>query len=161
MSAPFDDILVYLDGSEGSMVASMYAIMLAKQTGARLHGLYVMNTKALGDLEKAHVFISSERAEYREELEKDARRHTRHLEKTAATKGVSVTCEILEGSPSAEVGRFIRANRIDVLVIGQLNMIRSRREELTNENERMLRSVPCPVLVAKDNNAIWEMFEEN
>ena len=37
MSAPFDDILVYLDGSEGSMAASMYAILLAKETGARLH----------------------------------------------------------------------------------------------------------------------------
>ncbi len=161
MSAPFDDILVYLDGSEGSMAASMYAIMLAKETGARLHGVYVINTKALGDLVKAHVFISSEKAEFMEELKSDARRHVRHLEKTAGIKGLSVDTEILEGSPSAEVIKYVRANHIDMLVIGQLNMIRSRREELSNENERMLRSVPCPVFVAKDNDVIWNMFEEN
>ncbi len=161
MSAPFDDILVYLDGSEGSMAASMYAILLAKETGARLHGVYVINTKALGDLVKAHVFISSERAEFLEELKADARRHVRHLEKIAAMKELPVETEILEGSPSAEVLKYIRANSIDVLVIGQLNMIRSRREELANENERMLRSVPCPVFVAKDNDEIWNMFEES
>ena len=36
-NAPFLDILTYLDGSEGSLSALMYSIMLSKSTGARLH----------------------------------------------------------------------------------------------------------------------------
>ena len=48
MSAPFDDILVYLDGSEGSMAASMYAILLAKETGAR--GLRSILEKLMTDI---------------------------------------------------------------------------------------------------------------
>ena len=46
---PFSEILVYLDGSESSMSACMYAILLARSTGSRLHAVYCINTKALGD----------------------------------------------------------------------------------------------------------------
>lgn len=157
---PFSRILVYLDGSEGSMSASMYAVLLARSTGASLHALYCINTKALGDLVKAHIFVSQEKAEYLEDLNKDARRHIRHIEKLAQSKNVTVKGEIVEGSPSAEVSRYIKANGIDLLVLGPVNMIRSRREELTSENDRMLRTASCPVLVCRDDEKLWQMFEE-
>lgn len=44
-NVPFSDMLVYLDGSEGSMSAAMYAVLLAKGTGSRLHALYCINTQ--------------------------------------------------------------------------------------------------------------------
>ena len=160
MIAPFTDILVYLDGSEGSMSASMYAVMLAKSTNARLHALYVINTKALGDLVNAHIFVSQGKQEYMADLLKDASRHIRHIEKLAASKDYDVKATSVEGSPSAEVGKYIKENGIDLLVLGSVNMIRSRREELTSETDRMLRTSPCPVLVCRDDDSIWQMFEE-
>ena len=70
-SAPFLDTLVYLDGTEGSISALMYSIMLAKSTDTRLHVLYVVNTKALGDLVKSHIFVDQEKSEYLMDLKKD------------------------------------------------------------------------------------------
>lgn len=160
-SAPFLDMLVYLDGSEGSMSALMYSIMLAKNTGARLHAVYVVNSKALGDLVLSHIFIDEEKSEYLQDLKKDAERHLRHARKLALQKGVEIeTCE-LEGAPHSEVMKYIKERHIDLLVLGPVNMIRSRREELTSENDRMLRTCPCPVLVVKDSDDIWTMFEED
>ena len=157
---PFSNVLVYLDGSEGSLSAAMYAVLMAKATGARLHALYCVNTKALGDLVKARIFVSQEKAEYLEDLNKDARRHVRHVEKLASARSLEVETRIVEGSPSAEVNRYVKECGLDLLVIGSVNMIRSRREELVSETDRMLRSVSCPVLVARDDDRIWRLFEE-
>lgn len=159
--APFLDILVYLDGSEGSISALMYSIMLAKSTDTRLHVLYVVNTKALGELVKSHIFVDQEKSEYLMDLKKDAGRHIRHAEKLAAQKGIGITTSIIEGSPHTEVMNYIKRNHIDLLALGSINVIRSRREELTSENDRMLRTSPCPVIVVKDNGDIWSMFEED
>ena len=157
---PFRKVLVYLDGSEGSMSAAMYAILLAKSSSSQLHALYCVNTKALGDLVKARIFVSQEKNEYLADLNKDAHRHIRHIEKLAASKDLTVSSVIVEGSPNAEVSRYIKENRIDLLVLGSVNMIRSRREELTSETDRMLRTSTCPVLVCRDDDAVWQMFEE-
>ncbi|HIV99042.1 MAG TPA: universal stress protein [Candidatus Ornithospirochaeta avicola] len=160
-NAPFTNILVYLDGSEGSLSALMYAIMLSRSTGARLHALYVINTKALGDLVKRRIFIDQEMNEYLEDLKKDAERHLRHAERTAMQKDVNITCVKAEGSPHSEVMKYIKENHIDLLALASINTIRSRREELVSESDRMLRTSPCPVIVVKDTDDIWQIFEED
>ncbi len=160
MNGICNEILVYLDGSEGSLTSAMYAIMLAKKTNATLHALYVVNTKALGDLLKAHIFIDMEKDEYLQDLQKDSERHIRHMKKLALSKDIEVTTEVVEGAPHAEVMKYIKENDIDLLILGSINAIHSRREELVSETDRMLRTCPCPVIVVKDDEEIWDKFEE-
>lgn len=157
---PFSKVLIYLDGSEGSISALMYAIMLAKSTKAELYAAYVINTKALGDLVKSRIFINEERSEYLSDLTKDASRHIRHAEKLASSKDIDIKTAILEGSPHSEISSYVKENGIDLLIVGSVNVIRSRREELLSESDRMLRTSDCPVLVVKDNDEIWNTFEE-
>lgn len=157
---PFRNILVYLDGSEGSMTAAMYAILLASSTKASLHAVYVVNTKALGDLVKSRIFVDQEKTEFLADLKKDAGRHIRHTERLAASKDVVITAEAIEGSPHKEIISYIKQHGIDLLVLGSVNAIRSRRDELTSENDRMLRTSPCPVLVVRDSDDLWAQFEE-
>lgn len=160
MVCPFKKILVYLDGSEGAMSALMYAIMLASSTGASLHAVYVVNTKALGDLLSSHIFIDQEKLEYLEDLKADAARHLRHAKKLADSKGVGILTEKLEGAPNVMVLKYAKEHSVDLIVLGSVNKIRSRRDELMSENDRMLRTSACPVLVVKDDDSIWSMFEE-
>lgn len=159
--APYKSILVYLDGSEGSMTAAMYAILLASFSKASLHAVYVVNTKALGDLVRSRIFVDQEKTEFLEDLKKDAQRHIRHTERLAASKDVAIVTEALEGSPHKEIVSYIKDHDIDLLVLGSINAIRSRRDELTSENDRMLRTSPCPVVVVRDSDdSIWQQFEE-
>ena len=121
----------------------------------RLYGeLKALRPDAVADFH--HVL----RSEYLADLNKDAGRHIRHIEKLAKLKGVGVTGQIVEGLPSAQVVKYIKDHSVDLLVLGPVNMIRSRREELTSESDRMLRTAPCPVLVSRDDEKLWQMFEE-
>ncbi len=161
MDAPYKRILVYLDGSEGSMTAAMYAILLAASSKASLHAVYVVNTKALGDLVRSRILVDQEKSEFLADLQKDASRHIRHTERLAASKDVAITTASIEGSPHKEIISYIKNNDIDLLVLGSVNAIRSRRDELTSENDRMLRTSPCPVVVVRDaDDDIWQQFEE-
>ncbi len=161
MDAPYKRILVYLDGSEGSMTAAMYAILLAASSKASLHAVYVVNTKALGDLVRSRILIDQEKSEFLSDLQKDAARHIRHTERLASSKDVAITTASIEGSPHKEIVSYIKNNDIDLLVLGSVNVIRSRRDELTSENDRMLRTSPCPVVVVRDSDDnIWQQFEE-
>lgn len=160
MEAPYKKMLIYLDGSEASMTAVMYAIMLAKANNAELHAMYVVNAKAVQDLVKAGIFIDAERQEYLADLDADADRHLRHTHKLAESKGIGLTGVKRSGSVYAHVNDYIQEQRIDLLVLGGLSGIRSRRDELMSEVDRILRVVECPVMVVKDDETIWDRFED-
>lgn len=97
MGVPFRTIVVYVDGSEGALSAIMYAILLAKQNQARLVAAAVVNTKALGELVRAGIFVDVEREEYQRDLQSDSERYLRHAERLAKQKDVPIETVKLEG----------------------------------------------------------------
>ena len=159
MMVPFKNILVYLDGSEDSMTAAMAAIALAKRLEATLTAIYVVNTRALQDLVKARIFLDIEEQEYRRDIEGDARRYLNHVQELGLQKGIEIILVKTSGTVHTEVRNYLRNNEIDLLVLGGISEIHSRRDELLSETDRMMRTAPCPVLVVRDNDAIWDMFE--
>jgi nucleotide-binding universal stress UspA family protein len=159
MSRPIRKIMVYIDGSEQSITAAQYAIVLAKTLGSELYALYVVDTRALAELVKSHIFLDSEQEEYRHDLEGDASRYLNHVRELARRKGVAVTTEKSSGAVNVEIKNKVAEFGIDLLVIGDIPQIRSRRDELYNETERAMRSVPFPVLIAKGEDRIWDLYE--
>lgn len=159
MSRPIRKIMVYIDGSEQSITAAQYAIVLAKTLGSELYALYVVDTRALAELVKSHIFLDSEQDEYRRDLEGDATRYLNHVRELARRKGVAVTTEKSSGAVNVEIKNKVTEFGIDLLVIGDIPQIRSRRDELYNETERAMRSVPFPVLIAKGEDKIWDLYE--
>jgi nucleotide-binding universal stress UspA family protein len=152
-------ILVYVDGTEESVTAAQYAIILSRSTGAELTALYVVNTRALDDLVKSRIFLKSEEEEYKIDLERDAERYLNHVRHLAREKGVVLKTIHTSGSVKVEIKKQVSELDIDLLVIGELSRIRSRRDEFFNEAERAMRSVDCPVLVVKNNEEIWNLYE--
>jgi nucleotide-binding universal stress UspA family protein len=159
MDGPIKKILVYIDGTEQSITAAQYAICLSKATGAELRALYVVNTRALNDLVKARIFLEAEQAEYQRDLLADAERYLNHVKNIARQKGVVIETEKKDGTPYLEIKNTVIERGIDLLIIGELSHIRSRRDEFFNETERAMRNVSCSVLVVKDEERVWNMFE--
>lgn len=159
MAGLISNILVYIDGSEESITAAEYAICIAAETRASLHALYVVNTRALQDLLRARIFIQSEQEEYARDLEEDAERYLNHVEQLASAKGMALTRRKVSGSINTEIKKAVRELDIDLLVVGALPRIQSRRDEIYNEAERAIRSVDCSVLIAKDEDHIWSIYE--
>ena len=159
MSNPIKKIMVYVDGTEQSVTAAQYAICLASSSGAELIAYYVINTRAVEDLLKARIFLKDEQVEYEHDMEADAERYLNYINELAMKKGVSVIKKRSRGSVHKEIVESVEADEVDLLVIGELSRIRSRRDEFFDETERAMRSVPCSVLIVKDEDRVWEMYE--
>lgn len=159
MPEPLERIMVYVDGSEKSLTAAGYAITLARQTGARLTALYVINTRALNDLVKARIFLDVEQEEYQQDLEGDAERYLNYVEKMAADKGMTIEREQRSGTVHQEIVNAVQERDIDLLLIGQLTRIRSRRDEFYDETERAMRAVNCSVTIVKDEDKVWDLYD--
>ena len=159
MSNPIKKIMVYVDGTEQSVTAAQYAICLASFSGAELIAYYVINTRAVEDLLKARIFLKDEQVEYEHDMEADAERYLNYINELAIKKGVSVIKKRSRGSVHREIVDSIEADDVDLLVIGELSRIRSRRDEFFDETERAMRSVSCSVLIVKDEDRVWEIYE--
>ena len=159
MERPFENILVYVDGSEESIAAAMYAIIMAKTTGAKLTAMYVINTSALQDLVKARIFLQVEQQEYQHDLEIDADRYLKYVSKMAKEKNQPIELVKVSGTVHKEIKIYAKKEKIDLLVLGGIGQIRSRRDEFFNEAERAMRASSCPVLLVNDDEEIWDKFD--
>jgi nucleotide-binding universal stress UspA family protein len=159
VGCPIKKILVYVDGTEQSVIAAQFALCLAKNLGSELAVLYVINTRALDDLLKARIFLKEEQLEYSRDLEADAERYLNHVRELSRNKGIAIETLRVTGTPNQEIVRVVKEGGFDLLVIGELSRIRSRRDEFYDETERAMRSVPCSVLIVKDEERVWNMYE--
>ena len=159
MSNPVRKIMVYVDGTEQSITAVQYAICLASFSGAELIAHYVINTRAMEDLLRARIFLKDEQEDYEHDMEADAERYLNHVNELAVKKGLSIITRRSKGNVHKEIVNAIKEEDVDLLVIGELSRIRSRRDEFYDEAERAMRTVPCSVLIVKDEDRVWEMYE--
>jgi nucleotide-binding universal stress UspA family protein len=159
MANLIERILVLVDGTEQSITAAQYAVLLAGTTGAELIALHVINTRALDDLVRTRIFLREEQQEYTRDLEADAERYLNHVRQLARRKGVSVETLSARGSVHQEVRTLVTDREIDLLILGELSRIRSRRDEFYDENERSMRTSPCSVMIVKDEERVWDLFE--
>ena len=159
MSGAIEKVLVYLDGTEGSLTAAQYAICLCRDSGRQLTALYVVNSRALQDLLKSRIFLEDEQKEYQRELEEDAQRYLNHVREMARQKGLVIETKKTGGTVHQEIKKAVLEGGFDLLVLGELAHIRSRRDAFYDESERAMRNVPCSVLIVKDEERVTDMFE--
>lgn len=159
MNSPIKKIMVYVDGTEQSITAAQFAICLARYSDAELVAYYVINTKALDELLKASIFLKDEQLEYEHDLEEDAKRYLNYVQELARAKNTLITTKSSTGSVYQKIVNAVKEEGIDLLVIGELSRIRSRRDEFYDETERAMRSVPCSVLIVKDEDHVYELYE--
>lgn len=160
MAGPIKNILVYIDGTEESVTAAQYAVLLAEHTKARLEALYVVNTRALNDLVKTRIFLKEEQEEYQRDIEMDADKYLQHIRALGLSHGVAIDTIKTNGNVHQEIKRITLEHDIDLLVVGKLSQIRSRRDEMYDEAERAMRSVGCSVLIVKDEDRVWDLFDK-
>ena len=158
MDGPVKKIMVYIDGTEQSITAAKYAICLSRTMNAELTALYIINTLALTELVKTHILVKSEEEEFQRDLEADADRYLNHVRELARQKGLCINTIKTSGTVHLEIKNKILENNIDLLALGELSRIQSRRDEFYNDIERAMRSVPCSVLIVKDEDHVRYLF---
>jgi nucleotide-binding universal stress UspA family protein len=111
------------------------------------------------DLLRARIFLKDEQVEYEHDMEADAERYLNHVNELAVQKGVTIEKRKSKGNVHKEIVKAVAEDDVDLLVIGELSRIRSRRDEFYDESERAMRNVGCSVLIVKDEDKVWEMYQ--
>ncbi|MFL9913737.1 universal stress protein [Paraburkholderia sp. RL17-337-BIB-A] len=149
----YANILVAMDGSEGSKRALNEAIRVAKLARGRLTALYVLDQSAAFTYAGAcdpHLLTDAARQVGRSLLD-DA------LAKMQAL-GVAGDTEILETQGIAEdiascIARCVDRRGVDLVVMGTHGRRGMRRMVLGSVAERFVRHSPCPVLLVRETAA--------
>ncbi len=138
------NILLPTDFSKLSMSASQYAVDLAKQYGAKIHLLNV--------IEKTPPILTIHSLDLSEEkiiksIEEDA---NNSLEKSASkikSGEIEVLTVLKKGLDYQEIVNYSQKNKIDVIVIATHGRTGLLHTLLGSVAEKVIRYAKCPVLV--------------
>lgn len=139
-------LLVAVNGSEHSILAAKYAIMLAKQQHCALKAVYVVDTATIRALTLTKVFVRQEGSEYTENLEVNGRRHLEYVAEMGKSKGVAVETELRRGSVFSEIVMAADDYRASLILVGG----RDARTAFSHGTDDLIDNVRCNVLFVHD-----------
>lgn len=114
----FQNILVLITGSQSSVNAVKYAILMAKSYNCNVHAVYVVDTATIKTLTLNRIFIEEEGLEYEESLKETGKRYLSYAQELGSEKKVEVIAEMLQGAVGSEVLNYADRNKIDVILLG-------------------------------------------
>jgi nucleotide-binding universal stress UspA family protein len=156
---PLGKVLVYIDGSESSITAAKFAIVIAKAYNCLLRAIYVVNENLLAELLKAKVLVQMEKMDYERSLEEDGKRYLNYFVKLGEKKGLQIETVLHKGIVHEEIAREVTESRCDLLMQGELGEVLSLRDSFYEEGERILRKVSCPVLIVRGKERVEKLYE--
>lgn len=140
-------ILLPTDGSEYSGKAIACALSFAKQYGAQLVALHVIDQR--WEDQTRHTFTEVRQSvlkEAKERREEEARRIVGEVADGANNVGVGVETRIVTGFPVEEILRVGKELQADLIIMGTHGRTGIAHALLGSVAEKVVRRAPCPVL---------------
>ena len=149
-------VVVAVNGSEQSIHAAMYGILLSKQYKCELKAIYVVDTSTLKQLTMSKFFYEEESRHYEQRLEDDGKRYLSYLEKLAKEKGVKIETELKKGAIWSELIKAAEDFGANLILLGgkehpndtAQNSVRHDKMSVTNAE--IIGSASCNVLVVRE-----------
>ena len=114
----FRKVLVAVNGSERSLNAAMYSVLLARELKCALRAVYVVDVATLKQLELSKFLISDEAEKYREILVKDGEKYLSYVERLAEEKTVALEAELRTGAVWTEIVASAEEFGADAILLG-------------------------------------------
>lgn len=140
-----NSVLVPTDFSAESRKAIEYAVAFARQFGAKLTLLYVVEPVATPDFAKSFPLVME-----KDELSADCKRH---LERFVRESGIEE--ELIEktlvrnGRAYHEITSAAKTLKSDIIIISTHGYTGLKHAIMGSTTERVVRHAPCPVLVVR------------
>jgi nucleotide-binding universal stress UspA family protein len=141
----YNQILVATDGSDNAQRANRQALDLARQYGAELHAVYVIETRTGYD----NAIVDPEVV--RQNLREEGEEALTDIE-NQSDADVSVVTAIREGIPHEELLTYVEDRGIDLVVMGAKGRSAFKTILLGSTTEALLRADQVPVLVVNSND---------
>ncbi len=124
---PFKKILVAVDGSFHASIAARYSFSLAETFNSKLFVATVI-TEGMGELE-----------------EKVATNSVVKILDEARDAGIDIEGVLLKGDVVSAIDRFVRDNRIDLVIVSTRRPHRDRRLFASSVTSALMSKLPCSV----------------
>jgi nucleotide-binding universal stress UspA family protein len=148
MTRTISRILVATDFSTGSDLALDYATTLAHQFGAAVHLLHVVEDPFVAGAWTPELYIASI-STVRASLIDEAAARLARLCPAFERHGLTVTSEVMVGSPAPAIRDVAEARRCDLVVMGTHGRSGMAHLLLGSVAEKVIRQAPCPVLTVR------------
>lgn len=146
------NIVVAVSGSDASINAAKYGILLSKYYNCSLTAVYVVDTATLKQLLLTRIFIEEESNEYEESLETNGRRYLNYVEELGRKKGIPVETVIRKGAIFSEVLKLADERNVDLILLGGWERDRSYRDVISTAHREIIYQAKCSVLVVKEQD---------
>ena len=148
----FSNIVVAVTGSDASVLAAKYAIVMAKMYRCRLTAVYVVDIATIRQLTLSKIFIQDEGNEYANSLKANGERYLAFVDELARTKGVKIERAIRSGAVYTEILTLADEKKADLIVLGGWEKDRSARDIISHSHREIMNNAKCSVLLAKEPN---------
>ena len=138
----YEKILIATDGSEYTKNAIEYGIDLAKNTGAKLLTIYVVDTAAFASIPMDAAWESMY-----ELLKQEGDLAIKYVAQRAESEGLKAEGNLIEGHPADEIIKYSENNSVSLIVMGTLGKSGLDRFLLGSVAEKVVRNSKIPVLV--------------
>ena len=146
----FQKILVAVNGSEYSLRAAKYAVLMALQYHCRLKAVYVVDTATIRQLAFSRLFIKAEAERIEESLCADGRKYLSLVSEFASSKELKIETELRKGAVWAELVTCAESWNADALLLGAHDSGAPGHDTASGICGEIIGSARCSVLVVKE-----------
>ena len=151
----FQNIIVAVNGSEQSIHAAMYAILMAKLYKSHIKVVYVVDTATLKKLTLSKFFVSDESVSYEKNLSDDGYRYLSYVADLAKSKGIEIDTELRKGAVWSEIITAADEAKAGLILLGGNPAIANfdgkiKHDATSMANSEIIGSANCSVLVVRE-----------
>jgi nucleotide-binding universal stress UspA family protein len=159
MKSVYSNIITAVTGSDASIMAAKYAIVMAKLHNCRLSVVYVVDTATIKQLTLSKIFIQEESNEYEKSLEVNGQRYLSFVEELARAKGVKIEKIIRKGAVYTEILTAADEHKADLIVLGGWEKDRKARDIIGHTHHEIMYNAKCSVILVKAPN-IEQLYKQ-
>lgn len=148
MSHSIKKIMIATDGSSRSRKAAALGIELAKQTGAEVLAIFVVDQISACSLEEC-ITVTTPVYTAKDILVNRGEKAIKLVEDLAKSAGVSITHLIVEGNAAEQIIKTATDQSADLIVMGTLGTSGVKRFLIGSVTEKVIRHSTIPVLTVK------------
>jgi nucleotide-binding universal stress UspA family protein len=152
MKPLISNIVVAITGTDASILAAKYAIVMAKFYNCKVSAVYVVDTATIKMLTLSKIFIQEEGAEYERNLETNGNRYLTFVEELAKEKGVKIERILRKGAIFTEILKLADEKGADLILLGGWEKDTKTSDIIGHSHREIMANSKCSVLLVKEPN---------
>lgn len=151
----FQNVVIVINGSEASIHAAQYGILLAKLYHCNLKAVYVVDSASLKQLTMQRFFVTDESRMYEEALRVDGNRYLEYVADLGKSKGVKIETELRTGAVWSEVIMAADEMKAGLILLGgyktEMNSSSIEKHDTVSSASRdIIMNAHCSVLIVRE-----------